>query len=165
MHEQQGGHHASHPKWKHVPSIGQSHTGSRNCDRSRNEGPRAVEVHRRSGHPISVVGPRKPRGGSRSFRKRQAPSLQDCLCFREGGRCSPSDPLPFFYPPSRKPNKRLATLRRGTRHDLASPPPSKLTAMIVGRPSRQPFSVIHAADSPLRSLTPRRSRLAHSQLR
>ena len=123
MHEQQGGHHAAHPKWKQVPSIGQSHTGSRHGDRGRDEDPRAVEVHRRSGHSIGVIGSRESRRRARTFRKRQAPSLQDCLCFREGSGCSLEDPLPLSLLTSRKRNHRPATLRPSPRNDLAPPPP------------------------------------------
>ena len=58
-----------------------------------------------------------------ALRKGQAPPLPNRRRFREGGRCSPSEPLPFFYPLSRKRNHRLETLRRRPRHDLATPQP------------------------------------------
>jgi len=63
----------------------------------------------------------------RPFRKKQAPSLQNYLCFREGGRCAPPDSLPLTPITSRKRNHRLATLRQSPRHDLAPSPPHFVT--------------------------------------
>ena len=68
----------------------------------------------------------------RAFRKRQAPPLQNCLCFREGGRRPPQNPQPLPPRTTRSRSHRLAALRPSSRDDLASPPPETLIRRIVG---------------------------------
>jgi len=122
-HEKPGGHHAANPKRQPVPSSRQDDSGRGNRGVSRDEGPRSPEVHRRSGHPIRIFGPGQPRRRPRAFWKRQAPPLQNCLCFREGSGRSPADSLPLPTIASRKLNNRLAALRRRPRNDLETSPP------------------------------------------
>jgi hypothetical protein len=76
---------------------------------------------------ISTSRPAPRDAVSRSFRKRQAPSLQNCLCFREGSGCPPQNPLSLAPLTSRKRNHCLESLRRRTRHDLAPPPPHTIS--------------------------------------
>ena len=124
--EQPGGDHArrSTEHWPHRPP--QSPRSRRHRNLARHSSTESAQVSCRSGHSISIVGPRKPLRGPWSVRARSNASLAHRLRFSERSRHSSSASHRHWRHRLIPSGNIPPAFRRRPSHHLAPPPPARV---------------------------------------